>query len=60
MVDKGATEEPTLEDYKQPNEYLKTILSPGDSYTAGIGSNKMEDHYADSGWFADGTYVAIC
>lgn len=36
-----------------PNQYLKVILSPGDSYTAGIGSNGPGDHYADSGFVAN-------
>jgi hypothetical protein len=39
----------TLDPYKSPNEYVRTIFSPGDSYTAGIESNGNIDHYRDSG-----------
>jgi lysophospholipase L1-like esterase len=48
------TEYPTLNDYKIPNEYVREITSPGDSYTVGIGSNGKDDHFSDSCWFADG------
>ncbi|KAF2653827.1 SGNH hydrolase [Lophiostoma macrostomum CBS 122681] len=38
----------TLQSYSQPNEYVKVILSPGDSYTAGIGTRGTTDKYGDS------------
>ncbi|KAF2000519.1 SGNH hydrolase [Amniculicola lignicola CBS 123094] len=44
----GAQTELTLADYSQPNEYLSVVLSPGDSYTAGIGSNGPSNWYKDS------------
>jgi hypothetical protein len=47
-------EYPTLDDYQIPNENVREIVSPGDSYTAGIGSNGKEDHFQDSGTFAEG------
>jgi len=35
------------------NEYVMVIFSPGDSYTASIGSNGKDQHYADSGFVSD-------
>ena len=50
----NANELGIFDDYERPNQYLKVILSIGDSYTAGVGSNGPGDHYVDSGDYADG------
>jgi hypothetical protein len=47
-------DKPTLEDYKVPNQYVKIILSLGDSYTAGTGLNGPKHLYLDSGTFKEG------
>jgi hypothetical protein len=39
--------------HTRPNQYLKTIWSPGDSFAAGIGSNGNSDWYKDSGRMDD-------
>lgn len=39
--------------HTRPNQYLKTIWSPGDSFTAGIGSNGNGDWFKDSGTMND-------
>ena len=38
--------------HKRPNQYISTIWAPGDSFTAGVGSNGPSDYHKESGTFS--------